>query len=351
MRKETLFLILLFIPVFYSGQNAQFIISNGVYVNSNSNIDVDGSMENYGHLINHNEVFVNGDFFSENSYSGMGRLSLVSNGNHILCSDTIHDLLIANTTTEVNLDDDLFIRNELVLMDGKLNLTGATMHLNNNNYSQNLTILSSDSYAYNGQIRQNLSENGPYLFPLGSFNDYAPITISVDESNYQDRWIEVSIVENSHPDLPNSNDYLNLFWNVEKSSFNSDALFSIEAFYPDLLVIGDEINFKGEVYLNPGWLGTSSNADVQEGEDYHEPNINLLQLNNISELGDFMIYTRILGCEGDVNTDGAVNILDLVVVSSNFGCSPNCEGDANGDGQVNILDLVVVSSNFGNICQ
>ncbi len=54
---------------------------------------------------------------------------------------------------------------------------------------------------------------------------------------------------------------------------------------------------------------------------------------------------------GDVNGDGVVNILDLVLVASNFGESvdstesPN--PDVNGDGTVNILDLVLVGSNFG----
>lgn len=55
-------------------------------------------------------------------------------------------------------------------------------------------------------------------------------------------------------------------------------------------------------------------------------------------------------CEGDANNDGDVNILDLVVISSDFGCSGNCNGDANYDGTTNILDLVIVSSNFGDNC-
>lgn len=57
-------------------------------------------------------------------------------------------------------------------------------------------------------------------------------------------------------------------------------------------------------------------------------------------------------CEGDANVDGVVNILDLVNVSSNFGCIENCFGfgDANFDGVVNIIDLVSVSSHFGSIC-
>ena len=46
----------------------------------------------------------------------------------------------------------------------------------------------------------------------------------------------------------------------------------------------------------------------------------------------------------DVNADGVVNILDLVLVANGFN---GVEPDLNGDGIVNILDLVLVSQNIG----
>ena len=45
----------------------------------------------------------------------------------------------------------------------------------------------------------------------------------------------------------------------------------------------------------------------------------------------------------DVNGDGVVNILDLVVVANALG---KAEPDLNGDGIVNILDLVIVANAF-----
>ena len=52
---------------------------------------------------------------------------------------------------------------------------------------------------------------------------------------------------------------------------------------------------------------------------------------------------------GDVNLDGVVNILDLVMVASSFGKeSPIDDADVNKDGVVDILDLVLVAGALGD---
>ena len=52
---------------------------------------------------------------------------------------------------------------------------------------------------------------------------------------------------------------------------------------------------------------------------------------------------------GDVNRDGQVSILDLVLVARNFGKTvpANSEVDINGDGIINILDLILVAQHMG----
>lgn len=50
---------------------------------------------------------------------------------------------------------------------------------------------------------------------------------------------------------------------------------------------------------------------------------------------------------GDVNGDGSVNILDLMLISSNFGQTGEHPADANGDDVVNVLDLVIVANALG----
>ena len=51
----------------------------------------------------------------------------------------------------------------------------------------------------------------------------------------------------------------------------------------------------------------------------------------------------------DVNSDGVVNILDLILVASGLeNEGPNLAADVNGDGVVSILDLVLVAGMFGD---
>ena len=51
---------------------------------------------------------------------------------------------------------------------------------------------------------------------------------------------------------------------------------------------------------------------------------------------------------GDLNHDGVVNILDLVLVASQFGTTGPSAADLNGDNTVNIQDLVLVANALGN---
>ena len=57
---------------------------------------------------------------------------------------------------------------------------------------------------------------------------------------------------------------------------------------------------------------------------------------------DGEIYLRV-GVPIDLNADGTVNILDLILVSQNFGTA---KGDINGDGETNVLDLTLVAAQF-----
>lgn len=56
-------------------------------------------------------------------------------------------------------------------------------------------------------------------------------------------------------------------------------------------------------------------------------------------------------CIGDLNGDNSVNLPDLSILLSNFGCSDApCAIDLNGDGVTNLTDLSILLSRFGTDC-
>jgi hypothetical protein len=55
-------------------------------------------------------------------------------------------------------------------------------------------------------------------------------------------------------------------------------------------------------------------------------------------------------CEGDLNGDGNVGVVDLLVTIDQWGPCSNCDADVNGDGEVNVLDLLVIIDQWGE-CQ
>jgi len=69
---------------------------------------------------------------------------------------------------------------------------------------------------------------------------------------------------------------------------------------------------------------------------------------NISTTSTALVVTTTFK-PGDVNGDGAVNILDLSILAAHFGQSGQIfsTGDLNGDGAVNIFDLSVLAANWG----
>jgi len=66
-------------------------------------------------------------------------------------------------------------------------------------------------------------------------------------------------------------------------------------------------------------------------------------------LWDMKPYINFTEYNCDVNSDGVVNILDLVIVSKYIGkpASDNVKADVNKDGIIDILDLNIVSQHFG----
>ncbi len=52
-------------------------------------------------------------------------------------------------------------------------------------------------------------------------------------------------------------------------------------------------------------------------------------------------------CTGDLDGDGAVNVVDLLLLLGDFGTCDGSPADIDGDGCVTVLDLLVLLGNFG----
>ena len=77
----------------------------------------------------------------------------------------------------------------------------------------------------------------------------------------------------------------------------------------------------------------------------------LIASNGLRSIPTFESAEVIVPLLGDVNRDGTVNILDLILVASSFGQPVPAEGnpaDVNEDGVVNIVDLVKTAGAIGN---
>ena len=56
------------------------------------------------------------------------------------------------------------------------------------------------------------------------------------------------------------------------------------------------------------------------------------------------------GCPEDINGSGLVDVEDILIVLTQFGCDGGCSGDLDGDGDVDIADGLIVLGAFGSFC-
>ena len=55
-------------------------------------------------------------------------------------------------------------------------------------------------------------------------------------------------------------------------------------------------------------------------------------------------------CPLDLNSNGYVEVSDLLMILSDFGCAVDCVSDVNGDDAVTVADVLLILSSFGNPC-
>ena len=98
----------------------------------------------------------------------------------------------------------------------------------------------------------------------------------------------------------------------------------------DFYIIGPDGSLIHKVNLSPGFFAADIDAIVQAA------------LAALSAGG--------VGCPGDVNSDGVVDVNDLLALLSAFGTTTDAGSDITGDGLVDVNDLLQCLSAFGNTC-
>ncbi len=55
-------------------------------------------------------------------------------------------------------------------------------------------------------------------------------------------------------------------------------------------------------------------------------------------------------CIGDLNNDGAIDVMDILILLGDFGCAGSCIGDLNANGQTDAGDFNIMLGVFGSFC-
>ena len=174
--------------------------------------------------------------------------------------------------------------------------------------------------------------------------------------------------------LLNANDVANLAGWQADISFDPAVLEAVEVSQGDFLnvKIGDTFFLQGEIDNTAGKIAGISTAKLKgsgsgtgtlllvtfKAKTVGETRVTLSNFFAGSSSGEAILSDApeiAITIEdrkypaSDVNQDGQVNVLDLILVAQHLSsdASVNRQSDVNGDGTINILDLIVVAQNFG----
>ena len=224
----------------------------------------------------------------------------------------------------------------------------------------------SGKYKLSNIWMKDIALNSINVYFTGGTDSEKPQTIEIKTANpdFDPPVVDINNIrikaEPTHPDDPNGETLVDITFYM-KDNISGYALGSMKLIDPQGVSHhfwhypngGDKMYFNGDptvykeykqhivlpVGSTPGTWGLAKMNVTDKAGNWKKY--------DFTEIVRFEITDSPNVAKTDVNGDGEVNILDLVLVANAFG-ENNPKADINGDGEVNILDLVTVANAFGN---
>ena len=144
----------------------------------NAKIENDGLMEIDGYFINSgiSEGFINRNNLGEVYLKGTNSPTIIAGASPIY-----FEKLTLDNPQNINNQTDIFIENELELINGKINSENNFITILNTN--ENALIGFDNTHYINGKMRQYIENSKTYNFPIGTTTNYELATITVTNTD------------------------------------------------------------------------------------------------------------------------------------------------------------------------
>jgi hypothetical protein len=199
-----------------------------------------------------------------------------------------------------HLSHDLTILNELKMEDGHIYLEDNNLIVNTGAYITPVTEYSGSNMVISngaGKLVYEVTENGSYLFPMGSMVNgaiYSPVTIETTMGTYDENArLSAQVIPEKHPNETNQNNYLNRYWTLSQEGI-SNLIAEVSMFYDQSDVNGTDVGFYGMHWADQ-WYQMEN---VVNNEIF----------GTVSQLGDFTAKGQEVGLEDELDKDNLIYI-------------------------------------------
>ncbi len=255
------------------------------------------TIQNLSDLSLHGKLINNGT-----ANLGVGTIKFIATTAQQIEGTTISEfgkLTLNNSYTvspSLELNQNIIVKSELILNNGKLNLNGYEVVIGENGIDGSITGASANSYiianASTSLFKRHTTQTGQnYIFPLGDLSYYTPINLIFNAASLNSNsMMNVKVTNASHPNIgaPIPTSYLNRYWTVEPQSISGPLNYNINFVYNDADIVGIEANIKAYKYNAAGWIAAlGSGAQFEMGTANYAPGINQIAWSGLSTFSDF----------------------------------------------------------------